>query len=282
VRAAQTLPLAQAYRVADRLAGAFFHASGTRRNYGLVNVRIAYPDLSERDRRDLLRSSYGHLARNLVDLARSERWTHDRFLDHVSFQGVEHTDRAFERGLGVLALIPHLGNFELVKRAAPIAKFPLSVVMRPFNNRKLYAQFEAEDERTGVIAIPHRGGTFQIIRTLRQNRAVAVLNDQYVRRGHGVWAPLFGTRCSTSPGVALLALRTGTSVIPCFAVRDGFDHHTFCFEPPIEPPASGDVMEFTAAHNATLERIIRRHPEQWLWMHRRFRHSPDLDGDPYA
>lgn len=281
-RAAQALPLAAAYAAAERLADSFYFAARTRRKYALVNLRIAYPDLPDRELGEIARRSCGHLARNLVDLARSELWSRDRVLEHVAFRNVHHVEQALARGRGVLALIPHLGNFELAKRAAPIAKFPLSVVLRPFNNRKIYAQFEAEDQRAGVIAIPHRNGTFQIMRTLRSNRAVAVLNDQYTRRGHGVMAPLFGVRCSTSPGVALLALRTGTPVIPCYTVRDGFDHHVFTFEPAIDPPARCDVTEFTAAHNGALERIIRRYPDQWLWMHRRFRHSPDLPRDPYA
>ena len=113
-----------------------------------------------------------------------------------------------------------------------------------------------------------------------------VLNDQYSSRARGVFVPLFGVRCSTSIGVATLALRTGAPVVPAYVVRDGPDHHTITFLPPLEMEVSGDregdIEAATARYNRALEEIIRRHPEQWMWAHRRFRHSPDLKGDPYA
>jgi KDO2-lipid IV(A) lauroyltransferase len=100
-----------------------------------------------------------------------------------------------------------------------------------------------------------------------------------------VFVPLFGVRCSTSAGVATLALRTGAAVLPCYVLRAGPDRHRGIFAPELEVPVSGDLQQdikvATAHYNAALEKIIRANPEQWMWGHRRFRHSPDLKSDPY-
>jgi Kdo2-lipid IVA lauroyltransferase/acyltransferase len=278
---AQRVPLEHAYAAARRLAHGLFALGGTRQKYALANLRVAYPERSEEERRAIARASYAHVACNLVDLARSEHWEPAQFLEHVAFANTHHVHQALAKGHGLLALIPHLGNFELAKRAAPVAGFPLHVITRPLNNPIMHAYFERESTRTGVTLIGHRRSAFSILRALQSGKPVAVLNDQYIRRSHGIWAPLFGVRCSTSPGVSTLSLRTGAPVVPCYVVRDGPAHHTMYFEEPINPPGDGQVESFTAAQNAALERIIRAHPEQWLWTHRRFRHSPDLPVDPY-
>jgi KDO2-lipid IV(A) lauroyltransferase len=125
-----------------------------------------------------------------------------------------------------------------------------------------------------------------MLRAVRHGRVVAVVNDQYSRRARGVFVPLFGTLCSTSAGLATLALRTGAPVLPFYIVRDAPDHHTARIEPPLELRRSGDrrkdIETVTAQFNAALEAIIRRYPTQWMWSHRRFRHSPELGADPYA
>jgi KDO2-lipid IV(A) lauroyltransferase len=126
-----------------------------------------------------------------------------------------------------------------------------------------------------------------MLRALRQGHLVGILNDHYTRRSRGgIFVPLFGVRCLTSAGLAMVALRTGAPVIPGYTVPVGEDRFLVTWEPPLEIPRTGDrkrdVEEATARFNGALESIIRRHPEQWLWGNRRFRHSPDLDYDPYA
>jgi KDO2-lipid IV(A) lauroyltransferase len=259
-----------------------FELGSERRHYALVNLQIAYPDLSAARLRQLGLSSYEHLSWNLVDLARSERWTQEGHLRHVEFKDTHHFEAAAARGRGVLLLMPHLGCFELAKRAAPVAGFALSAITRVFPNPLLYADFARAGRDAGVELIDHRGSQRPVVRALRAGRIVAVLNDQHARRSSkGIWAPLFGVRCRTSAGVARLALHTGAAVVPGYVIRDGPEHHTFYFEPEVSPPANRDLEDFVVAQNAVLERMIRAHPEQWLWTTRRFRRSPDLPGDVY-
>ena len=126
-----------------------------------------------------------------------------------------------------------------------------------------------------------------MLRALRKGRAVVALNDQYARRSRGVFVPFFGVRVSTSLGPALMALRTGAPIVPGLrASRIGPDRHRLMIRPALETPDTGDRRKdaelLTARSNAALEEFIREHPEQWMWSHRRFRHSPDLPGDPYG
>ncbi len=134
--------------------------------------------------------------------------------------------------------------------------------------------------------IDRENAALRILRALRRGRMVFVLNDQYAKRSRGIFAPFFGVRCSTAAGVATIALRTGSPVVPMYVLRDAPDHHTVRVLPPVKVELTGDrkldIERATAAQNAALEAMIRVCPEQWMWGHRRFRHSPDLPPEPYG
>jgi KDO2-lipid IV(A) lauroyltransferase len=152
-------------------------------------------------------------------------------------------------------------------------------------NSLLYARVLRQRSRTGNLVIDRRKAARAILRALRSGCTVGILNDQYSRRTRGVFVPLFGLRCSTSAGPATIALRAEAPVVPMYVIRDGPDHHRLVVQPPLELPRTGDrsrdILEATARMNGALEPIIRAHPEQYMWGHRRFRYSPDLEGNPY-
>ncbi len=280
VRSARCLPFEPARSLAASLAGRMFDRGGRRADFALKNLRVAYPELDEEQRRRIARESYVHAAWNLLDWARATAWDDDDILARVEFRGLEHVHEALSKGRGALGLALHLGAFELAVKAVPLAGVPLSAVGRPMANQRLYERVIAERSRTGAEPIDRRRAAPQMLRALRANRVVAVLNDQYSRRTRGVFVPFFGARCSTSAGVATLALRADAPVITIHTWRDAPDHHQVVFGPAVETPRSGDrsadIEAATARYNEVLEQIIRTHPEQWVWAHRRFRHSPDL------
>jgi KDO2-lipid IV(A) lauroyltransferase len=180
----------------------------------------------------------------------------------------------------------HLGSFEFAMRVAPALGYPLTVVGRPLTNRLLRREMRAQRTCTGAELLLMHNVAPQMLRALHEGRIVAALNDQYKRRSKGVFVPFFGVRVSTSPGPALIALRAGAPVLPAACVRIGPDRHRLVIRPPLEPPDTGDrrkdVELLTARGNAALEAFIREYPGQWMWSHRRFRHSPDLAEDPYG
>jgi KDO2-lipid IV(A) lauroyltransferase len=280
------LPLERAQSLSAAVARRMFARGGKRVRYVMANLRIAYPDRSDAELAEIGRESYVHFAWNLVDVARSAGWNADDLLSRVEVEGREHLDRALAPGKGAIAVMAHLGSFEVAMRVAPLLGFPLTVIGRPLGNRLLRRDMLAQRTSTGSELILHRNVAPQMLRALKSGRVVGALNDQYTRRSRGVFVPFFGVRASTSPGPALIALRAGVSIVPASCVRTGADRHRVLIRPPLARPETGDrakdVELLTARANEALEAFVRAHPEQWMWSHRRFRHSPDLARDPYG
>jgi KDO2-lipid IV(A) lauroyltransferase len=280
------LPAGALRAVAERAASRLFARNGKRVRWTLANLRIAFPELSEPERREIGRQSYVNFGWNLIDYLRAETWTDDDYRERIVLRGLEHARAALAHGRGAILLTLHMGNFELAAHILPLHGIEFATVGRRMRNPLLWGRVvEGRTQRAGEL-IERRGAARGMLRALRQGHLVGVLNDQYSRRRRGVMVPLFGKRCSTTAGVATIALRTGAPVIPGYVTRAGSDRHVAVFEPPLEIPLTGDrssdIEVATAHYNLALEAIIRRHPEQWMWGHRRFRHSPDLDYDPYA
>ncbi len=282
----RALPSPVVYPASAAIARAALSFGSSRSLVSLANLRIAYPDLSEAARRNIARESYTHLAWNAVDAARSTTWSDADLRERFEIIGREHIDAARERGSGVLLLVPHLGSFELALVALALEGLPLTIVARPLSNQRVSRDLEAALSRTGAEILVHRGAARRMLEALREGRGVVVVNDQYTRRSKGIFSPFFGVRASTSPGPATLSLRCGAPVVPVYTVRIARDRHRAICLPGIEPQHTGDpkkdIARATERYNAVLESIIRQHPEQWMWGHRRFRHSPDIAGDVYA
>jgi KDO2-lipid IV(A) lauroyltransferase len=286
VSVARALPEDAARRLAAGVARRLFAHGGRRVDAALANLSLAYPGLSAAEREEIARASWVHTAWGLLDAARARSWSDDELRRRVRFENVELVEKALARGRGALILTLHLGSIELALMAAPLHGIPLTVVGRPLPNPWIRRHMAQQRTRTGATLLEHHRVAPRILRALHEGRCVAFLNDQYARRRGGILAPLFGARCFTAPGVALLALRSRAPVIPFYTVREAPDRHRCVFLPELELARSGtvkrDVHAATAQTNAVLEDIIRREPEQWMWSHRRFRRSPDLPSDFYA
>jgi KDO2-lipid IV(A) lauroyltransferase len=222
----------------------------------------------------------------MLDAVRSRVWSEQELRRRVRFENPERMQQALARGRGALILTLHFGSIELAMLTLPLVGVPLTVVGRPLPNPWIRRHIAEQRTRTGAQLLEHRNVAPRILDALREGRAVAFLNDQYARRTSGILSPFFGARCYTAPGVALLALRSGAPVLPYYTVREQPDRHVGVLLPELELDRTGnlrrDIATATARTNQVLEEIIRRHPEQWLWAHRRFRRSPDLPADFYA
>ena len=281
-------PLDRCQGVVAAAARRVFDAQGKNARWALANIRIAYPSWTDEQQRTLGRESYVHFGWNALDYIRSAHWSDEQVLEHCPLEGIEHVDRALERGKGALLLTLHMGAWEVGVQAIALglARHSPAVVGRPMRNQRLYRRITGTRTRGGAELIDRRHAATRILRALRSGRPVGLLLDQYSRRSRGVFVPFFGARCSTSAGMATLALRTEAPVVPCYVLRAGPDRHRGIFLPELRVERSGDrkrdIEIATATYNVALEKIVRADPEQWMWGHRRFRHSPDLDGDPYA
>ena len=198
----------------------------------------------------------------------------DVMLSRVHVEGVEHLRRAAAAGRGILVLTAHYGNWELLAAAHGLTGLPLSFVVRPLDDPILDDLAGRFRRRSGAELIVKHRAVREVMQALRRGRMVGILLDQNATRGEGVFVPFFGVPASTSKGLALLALRTGAPVVPVFLRREPDGRHCMDVRPPLPAPPDEDVLTYTAAFNAAIEAAIRRAPEQWLWMHARWRTRP--------
>jgi KDO2-lipid IV(A) lauroyltransferase len=286
VGVARGLPEGAARRLASGVANLLFARGGRRQDAALANLALAFPDLSAPQRREIARESWVQTAFAMVDAVRSRAWSEAELRRRVQIENLERLEQALARGRGALILTLHFGSIELGMLRLPLAGVPLTVVGRPLPNPWIRRHMAQQRTRTGAQLLEHHDVAPRILGALRQGRAVAFLNDQYARRTGGILSPFFGARCFTAPGIALLALRSRAPVLPCYILREGPDRHRGVVLPELEIERTGDlrrdIATATAHTNQVLESIIRRHPEQWLWAHRRFRRSPDLPRNFYA
>ena len=269
--------------VAGRAAAALIPR---RREIALANLRLAYPAWSEARRAALARQNLEEIGRIMIEWSYLTRLSPDDVLARLELVGFEHYEAAVARGKGLLAVTAHYGYWELLPTALR-ARYPdhsIAVVGRPQRNPLVYEMI-VRRRLLGAEMLPRDART--ILRALRRGATIGVLIDQYTpKRRTGMVSPFFGGRVWTRTGPAGLARHTGAALVPVHIRRIAGTRHRMEFGPEIEVPQTGDratdVAEGTARLNAAIESFIRAHPEHWLWAHRRFRRSPDVEGDPYA
>jgi KDO2-lipid IV(A) lauroyltransferase len=190
------------------------------------------------------------------------------------FDGVERTKEALARGRGLIYVTGHFGFWELQAIAHGLVHQPIAVVARPLDNPLLHDLLERVRTSTGNEVIYRKGGLRRILRALQQNREVALLIDQHIQAPDAVLVDFFGRPAATTSAVGILAHRTGATVIPVFALPIGDGRFRLVYEHPVAPPAdeSADaIRDFTQRCTDVLEMYVRRYPQYWLWMHRRWR-----------
>ena len=257
-----------------------YHLLPVRRRTVLANMRRVFRrELSEADRRRLAQCFYGHLIRTLREHA-SMIWTSERRLSAlVDVVGVEHASKAAEQGKGLLILTGHFGNWEM---AAVAALLQYEQFRDRFHviRKRLVAPLEwiapRRFRKVGFDVFPRDGALVRAADALERNDAVIYIMDQHASRGpKAVEVEFFGSRVWTNRGLALLAGHTGAAVIPATSYRTRDGRHVMRFEPPLPWITAEDSEEEiylnTRQYNQVLERFILEHPDQWFWMHQRWK-----------
>ena len=261
--------------VGARIGDVLWLALPGRRAVVLDNLAKAFgSERSEAQLAELGRRSFEHLGMNLVEACVFFFRPPSVLLSRVDLGDPEPVQAAVARGKGVLALTAHYGNWELLAAVSALSMYPLSVVMRPLDDPIVNWIVERFRRRSGVELIAKRQALPAMRDALRQGRIVGVLLDQNASRAEGVFVPFFGIPASTSKALAVLSLRTGAPVVPIFIRRGEGGRHRVWADPAIPAPETGDVADYTAAFNRSIEAVIRRAPEQWFWLHRRWKTEP--------
>jgi Kdo2-lipid IVA lauroyltransferase/acyltransferase len=269
------LPPAMGLAVGRRIGDALWWLLPRRRRVALGNIRLSVGrEMAPDEIRRLGRRSFQHLGMNLIEACRYLLRPTDVMLSRVRVEGVEHLRSAAAQGRGILILTAHYGNWELLAAAHGLTGLPLSIVIRPLEHPVLDDLAARFRRRSGAELIVKRRAVREVLQALNRGRMVGILLDQNATRAEGVFVPFFGVTASTSKGLAILALRTGAPVVPVFLRRLPDGRHRMDISPALTPPQDGDVHAYTAMFNEVIEAAIRRAPEQWLWMHNRWRTRP--------
>src|SRR5438093_12338781 len=275
------LPLGAALRVGELAALVAYLLDRRHRRVGMRNLEIAFPEKPIRERRRILRASFLNLGRMAVELAHLPRLSAERLRDMVRFADEEWWREAtsWERSTGVLVLSGHFGNWELLVFAHGMRGHPVHMVHRAIANPLIDRWLNALRVRAGTRAIRKRHAARAVLAALHEHGFLVLPFDQNSTRGLGVFVDFFGEAASTNAGIARIALRTDAPIVPIFIVRDGRRaRHTVHVLPIMQVERTGDdqadVVRNTQRFSDVFEDMVRRYPEQWLWMHKRWKTRP--------
>lgn len=254
--------------------------------HALANLHLAFPDISDDERKRIVRGAFHNLGRLLGEISQFPRLNTRNISQVVVYEGLENYLHAVATGRGVILLTGHIGAWELSVFAHSIYGHPMSFLKRPTDNPLVERLAESYRTRSGNRSLDKRGSVREILKTLKAGNVVGILADLNATREEGVFVNFFGAPACTTAGIATLALRTGAVVLPGYVIWDETAQiHRLHFEQPIDTINTGnqkeDVIANTQRYTAALESVIRRHPDQWLWIHRRWRTRPEGEKEIY-
>ena len=247
------------------------------RTVAMENVAIAFGDALGRENRErLVKSNFIQLARVLLEIPSLQNLSKHNLHRHVVVKRRQHVRSALRSGKGVVFLTAHMGNWELMALAVSLAfDIKIGIVARPLDLPAADRVLREIRTRTGNRLIDKSRSADEIGRRLRERKAVGILLDQNASWYEGVYVPFFGRRACTNKGLALLALRYDALVIPTFNHRLADGRYEINFEPALKLHRTGniseDVISNTALFNRVIEKQIRNVPDNWFWVHRRWR-----------
>jgi len=271
------MPKGAASAAGRGLAWALGSVARIRRREVLATLARCFPEMPARERRAVYRGMWRNLAEGLVEVCRYAGGRTREVLDAREVRGRERVAEALASGKGVIALLAHVGNYPLLAADVPrLFGVELSFVYKPFRNAWATRAWREFQEGAGVEGIPAKGAYRASLKALRSGRVLGFMLDQNRPNGQGVFVPFFGRPASTSPGLALLSHQSGAVVLPVFEHREGGRHVVEIGAPIEAPPDRGEatLAAYTARYTALIEAEIRRHPAEWLWLHRRWKTRP--------
>jgi KDO2-lipid IV(A) lauroyltransferase len=279
VRSIGVLPRPLARAVGIGVGRVTYLLHGKLRRVGMRNLGMAFPEKGAPERRKILRGVFASLGRQLAEVCQFPRYTCENVSQVVIYDGYENFQQAAERGKGVLFLTGHLGGWELSAFAHALYGHPLHFVMRPLDNP--YLDRRARDYRTmhGNIPILKDDPVRELLRAMKEGATVGILMDTNMMPPQGVFVDFFGIPACTASGLARIALRTDAAVVPGFTVWDpALRKYRLRFDPALKLVRTGDneadILANTQLFTRVIEDFVRQYPDQWLWVHRRWKTRP--------
>jgi Kdo2-lipid IVA lauroyltransferase/acyltransferase len=246
------------------------------RRVGMRNLALAFPDKTEAERAVILRGVFTSLGRQLAELCQFPKYTLENVEQVVVYDGLENYDRAYARGKGVLFLTAHFGAWELSAFAHSLHGHWLHVVMRPMDNEYLDRLIQSYRTMHGNKTVGKDDFVRGLLAAMKAGEVVGILMDTNMTPPQGVFVDFFGIPACTASGLARIALRTDAAVVPGFTIWDeALGKYRLRFDPAVELVRTGDVevdiVANTQKFTKVIEDYVRKYPEQWLWVHRRWK-----------
>jgi len=253
------------------------------RRVGMRNLEIAFPEKPLAKRKRILRGVFTSLGRQLAEVCMFPYYTRENVEKIVVYENFENYERAQTRGKGVLYLTAHLGGWELSAFAHSLYGHPLGVVMRGMDNPYLDRLIQTLRTMHGNKAIDKDNFVRGLLAAMKAGETVGILMDTNMTPPQGIFVDFFGVPACTATGLARIALRTDAAVVPGFTVWDpAIRKYKLFFDPALELIRTGneeaDIAANTALFTKVIEKHVRRYPDQWLWVHRRWKTRPT--GEP--
>jgi KDO2-lipid IV(A) lauroyltransferase len=279
VRMFAAMPLASAVKLGGLLGAMIMRMDFGNRSIATRNLEIAFPNLSADARLKILADMYRNWGRVLGEWPHAGELNRANIENYVTYDGVENLQQALSIADGRAVIVTaHYGNIELLPLAHTIYGYQLAMVHRPLRNPLIDQQIGRVRASFGAELIPRKEAGLAVVRYLRRKYQVAIALDLDVRKG--VFVDFFGMKACTSDGLARIAMATRSPVVPAFMVReDGSVRHRITVLPVVEMVTGRDreecVRENTQRMTAAIELMVRRHPEHWNWIHRRWKTRPE-------
>jgi len=277
------LPRSLARAVAAAMARILYDLSPRLRKTAEANLRIAFPEWSESQRNAVIHAMVRNLGWMAAEFARFPKYSKANIEQLVVLDGNENFLEGQRRAKGVLFLTGHIGAWELSSFAHAVYGYPLHYMARPLDNKRIDDLVNGYRCLSGNRPIFKNESARVMLKVLKDAGTVGILADQNTMPEEAVFVDFFGAQASTSTGIARVALHTDAAVVPGYAVWDAsIQKYRLRFEPPVELIRTGDterdVLENTQKFTKVIEDIIRKYPEQWVWVHGRWNTRPK--GEP--
>jgi KDO2-lipid IV(A) lauroyltransferase len=258
-------------------------ALGIRRRVVLDNLRLAFPEKAEAERREIARRTYLNLGQMIPDFLRVPFLPREEIERIFVYDGFERLGEARAQGKGVIVCTAHFGNFDLLAAAHTLKGFPVTMITRQMGKSGANDLWRAIRRRSGVEdLVVSKGSTLAAaVRAMKADRFLGYVIDQNQAPRHAIFPTFFGVPAATAPTPAVLAMRSGAPVVFALSVPLGDGRHKVIVEGPLDVPDTGDrdrdVLAFMQDLNDRLERWIRVYPDRWYWLHRRWKTRPPAD-----
>lgn len=240
-------------------------------------LALSLPEIPARQREDILRRMYANLGMNVVEVTRLPHLTEQQLETLIDWENEFYAHEVLAAGKGLLVLSAHTGSWDLLCTLAPRFHYPTTLITKNIKNKQVNDYWMSTRARFGLKFVPAHNSYRQCLTALRKNEIVAFILDQNMINTEGVFVDFFGRPACTTPGLAYMSAQSRAAVVPTFMLRLPDGRHRLKVLPPIPPPPDRKpetILAYTQRYTKVIEDVVRQYPDQWIWLHRRWRTQP--------